>query len=141
MGKSYYSWAIGKDPQMKGTAVRCTTIPEELGRISYLLTDKTGTLTQNSMVLKRLHLGTVSYAADSFNDVSFVNLITFKSKYKLVWFVGNVSTKKLVRHFRKQFVDCARKVSSVRTYEDKGRSPGFGPLPQRYPGLRVQRKQ
>ncbi|XP_049821465.1 probable phospholipid-transporting ATPase IIA isoform X2 [Aethina tumida] len=72
MGKSYYSWAIGKDPQMKGTAVRCTTIPEELGRISYLLTDKTGTLTQNSMVLKRLHLGTVSYAADSFNDVTSV---------------------------------------------------------------------
>ncbi|CAH0550461.1 unnamed protein product [Brassicogethes aeneus] len=72
MGKSYYSWSIGKDPAMKGTAVRCTTIPEELGRISYLLTDKTGTLTQNSMVLKRLHLGTVSYAADSFHDLSVV---------------------------------------------------------------------
>ncbi|CAH2002034.1 unnamed protein product [Acanthoscelides obtectus] len=72
MGKSFYSWSIGKDPAMKGTAVRCTTIPEELGRISYLLTDKTGTLTQNSMVLKRLHIGTVCYATDSFNDVSTI---------------------------------------------------------------------
>lgn len=72
MGKSYYSWSIGKDPHMRGTAVRCTTIPEELGRISYLLSDKTGTLTQNSMVLKRLHLGSGCYAGDSFEEVCFL---------------------------------------------------------------------
>lgn len=50
MGKAWYSYMITRDKDIKGTVVRSTTIPEELGRISYLLTDKTGTLTQNDMV-------------------------------------------------------------------------------------------
>lgn len=50
MGKAVYSWLITRDKAIKDTVVRSTTIPEELGRISYLLTDKTGTLTQNEMV-------------------------------------------------------------------------------------------
>ncbi|XP_075225291.1 putative phospholipid-transporting ATPase IIB isoform X2 [Lycorma delicatula] len=69
MGKAFYSWSMQRDSEMPDTVVRCTTIPEELGRISYLLSDKTGTLTQNSMVFKRLHLGTVSYSSESFDQV------------------------------------------------------------------------
>ncbi len=49
---------------------RSTTIPEELGRISYLLSDKTGTLTQNCMVFKKLHLGTAAYSSDTFDEVT-----------------------------------------------------------------------
>ncbi|KAA8586212.1 hypothetical protein FQN60_007781, partial [Etheostoma spectabile] len=60
MGKSAYGWMIMKDENIPGTVVRTSTIPEELGRLVYLLTDKTGTLTQNEMVFKRLHLGTVT---------------------------------------------------------------------------------
>lgn len=70
MGKAFYSWQMQNDPEVKGTVVRSTTIPEELGRISYLLTDKTGTLTQNEMVFKKIHLGTVAYGSDSFELVA-----------------------------------------------------------------------
>ncbi|KAK7867266.1 hypothetical protein R5R35_000250 [Gryllus longicercus] len=70
MGKAFYSWSIQRDKEIPGTVVRSTTIPEELGRISYLLSDKTGTLTQNEMVFKKLHLGTVSYGTETFDEVS-----------------------------------------------------------------------
>lgn len=79
MGKAFYSWSMQRDPQMKDTVVRSTTIPEELGRISYLLSDKTGTLTQNSMVLKKLHLGTVSYGSDTFDEVRDLLKFTYEN--------------------------------------------------------------
>lgn len=72
MGKSYYSYKIQKDQEIQGTVVRSTTIPEELGRISYLLTDKTGTLTQNEMIFKKIHLGNISYGHESFDDVAAI---------------------------------------------------------------------
>lgn len=71
VAKVVYSWMIQHDTEIPGTVVRSTTIPEDLGRINYLLTDKTGTLTRNEMVFKRLHLGTVSYSPDSFDEVAF----------------------------------------------------------------------
>merc|ERR1719414_1375060 len=69
MGKIFYSWSIGRDKEMPGTQARSTTIPEELGRVSYLLSDKTGTLTCNSMVFKKLHLGSAAYTDDTFDEV------------------------------------------------------------------------
>lgn len=44
MGKAAYGWMIMKDENIPGTVVRTSTIPEELGRLVYLLTDKTGNL-------------------------------------------------------------------------------------------------
>lgn len=70
MGKAFYSWQMQNDEEIKGTVVRSTTIPEELGRISYLLTDKTGTLTQNEMIFKKIHCGTVAFGNDSFDVVA-----------------------------------------------------------------------
>lgn len=70
MGKSAYAWFIEKDKDIPGTVVRTSTIPEELGRVEYLLSDKTGTLTQNDMELKKVHVGTVSYAGEAMDEVA-----------------------------------------------------------------------
>jgi phospholipid-translocating ATPase len=69
LGKSAYSWFIQRDPGIPGAVVRTSTIPEDLGRIEYLLSDKTGTLTQNDMEMKKIHVGTVSYANDAMDEV------------------------------------------------------------------------
>jgi phospholipid-translocating ATPase len=42
-----YAYQIEHDKDVAGTVVRTSTIPEELGRIEYLFTDKTGTITKN----------------------------------------------------------------------------------------------
>ncbi|KAJ2974380.1 hypothetical protein NUW58_g8675 [Xylaria curta] len=70
MGKSVYSWFIQRDADIHGAVVRTSTIPEDLGRIEYLLSDKTGTLTQNEMEMKKIHVGTVSYANEAMDEVA-----------------------------------------------------------------------
>ncbi|KAL2855407.1 hypothetical protein BJY01DRAFT_204098 [Aspergillus pseudoustus] len=70
MAKSIYGRFIERDKDIPDTVVRTSTIPEDLGRIEYLLSDKTGTLTQNEMELKKIHVGTVSYANDAMEEVA-----------------------------------------------------------------------
>ncbi|KAI9673108.1 MAG: putative aminophospholipid-translocase [Trizodia sp. TS-e1964] len=70
LGKSVYARFIEKDDGIRGAVVRTSTIPEDLGRVEYLLSDKTGTLTQNEMELKKIHVGTVSYANEAMDEVT-----------------------------------------------------------------------
>ncbi|KAG6910363.1 hypothetical protein DXG01_011078 [Tephrocybe rancida] len=70
MGKTVYAQQIMNDNEIPNTIVRTSTLPEELGRIEYLLSDKTGTLTQNEMEMKKLHMGTMSYGFDSMDEVA-----------------------------------------------------------------------
>ena len=56
VAKVLYSRSIGSDQNIKGTIARNRVIPEELGLIRYLLSDKTGTLTRNEMIFKKLSL-------------------------------------------------------------------------------------
>lgn len=51
MGKTVYAQQIMNDNEIPNTIVRTSTLPEELGRITYLLSDKTGTLTQNGALI------------------------------------------------------------------------------------------
>ncbi|WVQ93981.1 hypothetical protein IAU59_001059 [Kwoniella sp. CBS 9459] len=70
MGKTVYAHQIQSDPEIPETVVRTSTLPEELGRIEYLLSDKTGTLTRNEMELKKLHMGTLVFGWDSMDEVA-----------------------------------------------------------------------
>jgi len=56
LGKVYYCMEIYRDQDIPGTIPRNSTIPEDLGRIQFLLTDKTGTLTKNDMIFKKLNM-------------------------------------------------------------------------------------
>jgi len=56
MGKSAYGWMIMKDEHIPGTVVRTSTIPEELGRLVYLLTDKTGRRPVTQYMLRLLEI-------------------------------------------------------------------------------------
>ena len=72
MGKLVYTRLIMRDKKIASTIVRNSMIPEELGRVEYLMTDKTGTLTQNEMVFKKLCLGQQTYSDDSLNELHTV---------------------------------------------------------------------
>jgi len=79
MGKTVYAHQVMNDPEIPNTIVRTSTLPEELGRINYLLSDKTGTLTQNEMEMRKLHMGTMSYGFDSMDEVAHQLAVAFGS--------------------------------------------------------------
>ncbi len=67
--KIIYSYKINNDQNIFGTIARNSMIPEELGRIQYLFTDKTGTLTQNEMVFKQICFESGVFGEDSVEEL------------------------------------------------------------------------
>lgn len=65
LSKTLSSYFIEHDPSIPDTLVRTSTIPEELGRVRFLLSDKTGTLTKNVMQFRNLVIGTAGNTATS----------------------------------------------------------------------------
>lgn len=65
-----YGRYISTDARIDGAVMRSNNLPEELGRVSYFLTDKTGTLTKNEMEMKKIHLGTICYSKELNREIS-----------------------------------------------------------------------
>lgn len=74
--KIIYSRNIDNDKEIPGTKTRNSVIPEDLGLIRYLLSDKTGTLTKNEMIFKKLSLEEMQ-----FNEDDLEMLKTFMENY------------------------------------------------------------
>jgi len=68
--KTIFSYKINHDKSIPGTVARNSNIPEELGRISFLLTDKTGTLTKNDMHFKKLILEHTQYDEENVSMIA-----------------------------------------------------------------------
>ena len=69
ISKTFFSVRINKDKSIPETIARNSTIPEELGRLSYIFSDKTGTLTKNEMIFKNIAIETDQFGQESFNDL------------------------------------------------------------------------
>ena len=72
VSKTYFSYVINRDKDIPETIARNSTIPEELGRISYIFSDKTGTLTKNEMVFKKIAMETEQFGEDDFEDLKAI---------------------------------------------------------------------
>eukprot|EP01054_Gregarina_sp_Poly1_P010203 Gregarina_sp_Poly_1__10202@NODE_704_length_6682_cov_70_537566_g531_i0_p1_GENE_NODE_704_length_6682_cov_70_537566_g531_i0NODE_704_length_6682_cov_70_537566_g531_i0_p1_ORF_typecomplete_len1111_score153_04PhoLip_ATPase_C/PF16212_5/1_4e03PhoLip_ATPase_C/PF16212_5/6_5e47Hydrolase/PF00702_26/1_4e36E1E2_ATPase/PF00122_20/2_1e22Cation_ATPase/PF13246_6/9_5e17Cation_ATPase/PF13246_6/2_4e02PhoLip_ATPase_N/PF16209_5/3_7e15PhoLip_ATPase_N/PF16209_5/9_4e03Hydrolase_3/PF08282_12/0_00055HAD/PF12710_7/6_9e03HAD/ len=70
MAKIVYSFMISQDPEIPGTVVRNSQLPEELGRIDVLFSDKTGTITKNKMTLQKIGIAGKIFVGNNINVLS-----------------------------------------------------------------------
>uniref|UniRef100_A0AC35TI55 Phospholipid-transporting ATPase n=1 Tax=Rhabditophanes sp. KR3021 TaxID=114890 RepID=A0AC35TI55_9BILA len=74
LARSFYNSFIENDQDIEGAMVRSFGICEDMGRISYLLCDKTGTITKNVMALKLLHLPSMTRSSSiALNDLNGID--------------------------------------------------------------------
>jgi phospholipid-translocating ATPase len=67
--KLIYAYRITNDTQIEGTICRNSQMCEDLGRINFLLSDKTGTLTRNEMIFKKITTGLLQFTEEDFDEL------------------------------------------------------------------------
>ncbi len=72
ISKTVNSASINKDQNIPDTIARNSMIPEELGRIQYIFSDKTGTLTKNEMIFKKLAFETDLFTDENTTDLKLI---------------------------------------------------------------------
>ena len=72
VSKTYFSLMINRDYSIRNTIARNSTIPEELGRITYIFSDKTGTLTKNEMIFKKIAMEIDQFSEESFSELKLI---------------------------------------------------------------------
>lgn len=70
--KIVFTYKINKDPEIEAIA-RNSEIPEELGRVGIVLTDKTGTLTKNEMQFKNMSSEYLKFTSDDTKIIKLLN--------------------------------------------------------------------
>lgn len=63
-----YSQQISRDEEIEGTVCKNETIVDELGKIQVILSDKTGTITQNLMYMDKISIGEHTYSKHQFKN-------------------------------------------------------------------------
>lgn len=80
ISKLFYASRITSDSEMQNTTSRNSMIAEDLGRIEYFLTDKTGTLTKNEMIMKKISLGDSLLDADNIEAMKQIAISATQDK-------------------------------------------------------------
>ena len=74
VSRLFYSINIGNDMCIEGAIMRNSSIPEELGRVQFVFTDKTGTLTRNEMEFRKLQIDNLIFT-DQTDDAHFFSFL------------------------------------------------------------------
>lgn len=74
VSRLFYSVNTGNDMCIEGAIMRNSSIPEELGRVQFVFTDKTGTLTKNEMEFRKLQIDNIVFT-DQSDDAHFFSFL------------------------------------------------------------------